>query len=269
MAPRLLTDSRRRAVVTAAAFGLLAAATLATGDRAAAAPSCVVSNARTGVGSQTLQGAVAAAQAGDALVVKGTCVGTTTIDKSLTLKGVGTTAAPATLDGQRQGLVLDVVGASVTISGLTITNGGSPVFVGGGIRVGAGATLVLAHSAIVNNAALSPGAGLANYGRLTMTDSTVSGGVAATSGGDIYNEAAAVLTILHSTVTHGWAGDHGGGIFNAGTATIVHSLINDNVAFAGGGIWNAVGGRLTLLDDTITGNAPDNCYPPGTIAGCR
>ena len=49
-------------------------------------PTCLVTNAGGG-GYRTLQSAVDAASAGDTLKVKGTCVGTTTISKNLTVDG--------------------------------------------------------------------------------------------------------------------------------------------------------------------------------------
>jgi len=51
-----------------------------------AAPSCAVSNARTHKGYSSLQTAVDAVKAGDTLEVKGTCVGNTSVGKTVTLK---------------------------------------------------------------------------------------------------------------------------------------------------------------------------------------
>ena len=59
----------------------------------------------------------------------------------------------------------------------------------------------------------------------------------------------------------------GGGIYNGGTLTAASSNIVDNDAqHGGGGIYN--GGRVALSRTKVSGNAPDNCEPVGTIAGC-
>jgi len=59
----------------------------------------------------------------------------------------------------------------------------------------------------------------------------------------------------------------GGGIYNGGTLTAASSNIVDNDAqHGGGGIYN--GGSVALSRTKVSGNAPDNCEPVGTIAGC-
>ena len=45
------------------------------------------------------------------------------------------------------------------------------------------------------------------------------------------------------------------------------SQVLHNIAAAGGGIANQ-GGTVTLTGTRVAGNTPDNCEPPGTIAGC-
>ena len=73
---------------------------MAPAASAAGRPTCLVSNQRTGVGTRSLQAAVDASSPGDTLIVKGTCVGGTTIPKSLTIRGQSNPAfGPATLDG--------------------------------------------------------------------------------------------------------------------------------------------------------------------------
>ena len=39
-------------------------------------------------------------------------------------------------------------------------------------------------------------------------------------------------------------------------------------AGAGGGGIYLDSGTVTLHDSTVTGNVPDNCAPPGAVAGC-
>src|SRR5436190_19954821 len=82
-------------------------------------PSCAVSNQGNHKDYGSLQAAVNAATAGATLKVKGTCIGTTSIDRDITLGGVG----EATLDANAQGRVLTIASGTTTIRGLTITNG--------------------------------------------------------------------------------------------------------------------------------------------------
>ena len=76
----------------------------------------------------------------------------------------------------------------------------------------------------------------------------------------------------------------GGGIANAdqGTLTLTLSTVTGNTARAsnphGGGIYNFLNaivqnpprtvGTVTIDRSVVTANSPNNCEPPGTIAGC-
>src|SRR5207248_9543254 len=117
-----------------------------------AAPLCRVVDTTTSQSYATLQAAVNAAAAGDTLVVKGTCTGSTTIDRNLTISGQGYGGnTRATLDGGRNGSVLAVTsGVTVTLNTLIITGGSS--WVGGGIYNYYG-TVTLNDSSVSDNAA--------------------------------------------------------------------------------------------------------------------
>ena len=52
-----------------------------------------------------------------------------------------------------------------------------------------------------------------------------------------------------------------------GALTLNHSQVTGNTAAHGRGIFNN-GGTVTLAATSVTGNHPDNCEPPGTIAAC-
>jgi hypothetical protein len=93
-------------------------------------------------------------------------------------------------------------------------------------------------STLNGNSAGLDGGGIANYGTLTVTNSTISGNrvMADTSGG--------------------------GGIYNNGTATVANSTISGNFApAAGGGIKQSAVGtvtiRNTLVADNTNGASPD------------
>jgi hypothetical protein len=128
MAAGFLSYAREHALTLLVALGLVAA-TLAISAPAmgASPPSCAVSNTRTHEGHSSLQAAVAAAEAGDTLEVKGTCVGNTTVGKDLGIKGVTNNAfpGPPTLGGGGTGTVLQITNGTTTIDGLTISDGAS------------------------------------------------------------------------------------------------------------------------------------------------
>src|SRR5919197_119351 len=104
--------SVRHSVFALGLLGLVAGL-LGIGSTASAAPvSCEVDNSATLATSSSLQAAIDAASAGDTLDVKGTCVGTLTVSKNLTIKGVSPTSI---LDGNGAGSTL-TVNASVSVT---------------------------------------------------------------------------------------------------------------------------------------------------------
>ena len=125
--------SVRHSLVVLGLLGMVAGL-LGIGSTASAAPSsCEVDNSTTLATYSSLQAAIDAASAGDTLDVKGTCVGTSTVSKNLTIKGVSPTSI---LDGNGAGSTLTVnASVSVTVKRLTIQNGASLLnghFVAGG-----------------------------------------------------------------------------------------------------------------------------------------
>ncbi len=117
---------RSRRVPLAATFliGLLGVTAAAAPVASAEPGKCVVVNRASNARSSTLQAAVDAASPGDSLRVAGTCVGTTTITKDLTIEGKkGNGARQAVLDGNHAGSVLTINGGTVTLERLLITRG--------------------------------------------------------------------------------------------------------------------------------------------------
>jgi hypothetical protein len=163
---------------------------------------------------------------------------------------------------------------------------GSPL-AGGGIANGGAASLN--NSEVDNNVAShAAGAGILNHGGMTVNNSEVNGNMAAgsglvASGGGILNiqgppgTGTTTLTLNNSRLNDNRAGGDGGGIANGlqlsgmsldgGAVTSHNSQVTGNTAAHGGGIFNS-GGSVTLSKTAVTGNTPDNCEPPGTIAGC-
>jgi hypothetical protein len=172
-------------------------------------------------------------------------------------------------------------GTTVSISGLTITNGfviGAGFLAGGGILNGG--TLTVSNCTISGNKAgqiggdNGSGGGIANFGTLTLSNSTVAGNDAYGGnagagddpcGGGIFNDFG-TLTVNNGTISgntvlwHSFddAGGNGGGICNEyGTVTISNSTVSGNSAPAGygGGIYNDDYGTLTLNNATVSGNS--------------
>ena len=219
----------------------------------------VTNNLDSGAGS--LRADIAAAHSGDTIVFAPSLDGQTItltsgellIRKNLTIAGPG--ASQLTISGNNASRVFEVAkGETDTLSGLTISNGAAPSVrqagEGGGILVDSGATLTVSGSTLSGNSA-PVGGGIYNGGTLTVSNSTLSGNSAGLSGqgGGIHNEFG-TLTISGSILSDNYAGSDGGAIQNYGTLTISGSTLSGNWANYGGGIWNdgtaTVSGGSTL-----------------------
>lgn len=149
------------------------------------------------------------------------------------------------------------VGATVEISGLTIS-GGNIAAPGGGIY-NDGGILTVSNSVISNNTAttsIGTGGGIANFGgALKVSNSTISGNNAGCDGGGIASYSAISFEIEFSTISGNTSTLGGGGVYNqGGTLDMTHSTVNGNTANSegGGGIYNV--GTLNLTTSTISGN---------------
>jgi hypothetical protein len=102
------------------------------------------------------------------------------------------------------------------------------------------------------------GGGIANYGPLNISNSTISGN-RAQGGGGIFYQTDLLTVINNSTISGNSAAVDGGGIWNRiGTLAINNSTISGNSAGLGGGIFNGEGlsvSKLTISNATIKGNA--------------
>jgi hypothetical protein len=151
--------------------------------------------------------------------------------------------------------VCNDVGATLTASNSTISSNGSGF---GGAGVLNNGTMTLSSSLVDGNLGYSGGAGggILNNGTLTITDSTVSGNSGG-EGGGIFS--LGTLTLTNSTVSGNTGFLAGGGIFNTGPLMLINSTVSGNSASglgsAGGGIYNSVGGTLTLTNNTVSGNS--------------
>ncbi|MHA2649382.1 MAG: choice-of-anchor Q domain-containing protein, partial [bacterium JZ-2024 1] len=185
------------------------------------------------------------------------------IAESLTLTGAG--AGTTIIDAGGIDRVFHIPipsggAATVTITGVTITNGslptGSPSDGGGGI-FSRRATLNLADCIIANNRAHYSG-GLYNLNGTAIVDRcTFSGNGAPFSssrGGAIHNTG--TLTLRNSTLSGNTATlGLGGGIYNNGGSVVIqNSTLSGNSASVGGGVHNDSGGQVSLYSVTFSGN---------------
>jgi hypothetical protein len=152
-------------------------------------------------------------------------------------------------------------GKTVTISGLTITNGSFSFGDGGGI-VNDHATLTVSNCTVSGNSAVFGGGihinGNSGSATLTINNSTVSGNSANGTGGGILNDGlagSATLTINNSTFSGNSAfvgGIHINGNSGSATLTINNSTVSGNSAtFLGGGGISNDHGTLTIGDTIL------------------
>jgi hypothetical protein len=253
----------RSTAISVFALLVVAAATISLiGSRAGAAvPAgpCVVRNTTSNTWSagkgDKLQAAISHAAPGSTLIVRGRCVGLFHFDKALTIIGRPTADVPyATLDGDGLGVVLTLRGEGrVELRDLKITDGRGASR-GSGIRNRA--RLILSgHTRVTDNR----GIGVWTRGLLKLRDHAVvsrnsAPGPVNVSGG-IYN-ARGVTKLLDSSVVRDNVAWNGGGlfIFNGhllmrGSAAVTRNLAKN----IGGGVLSEA--RITLRGSArVTGN---------------
>jgi hypothetical protein len=189
------------------------------------------------------------------------------INKDLAVSGPG--ADVITVSGNQASRVFDIAASfAVSISGLTIANGGSALIGGGGGILNSG-TLTLTGCALRGNHVTYVGGntgfggGVSNAGTLTVRNCTLSGnstGGSPSEGGGISN--VGTMTVISSTLRGNRANNSGGGIYNRlGRATVTDCIIIGNstgftsVSGFGGGIHDLSPGAMTVTDCIINGNS--------------
>ena len=144
------------------------------------------------------------------------------------------TTGTETITGPAAGLTVSADGASrlfqvdkgvtASISGLTVTGGGSASSGGGLSNLG---TTMLTNCTITGNSA-GNGGGLNNHGTATLNSCTISNNTASSSGGGLQT-AGGTLTLTNCTVSGNSAGHNGGGLYNtSGTVTIGNTIAAGN-----------------------------------------
>src|SRR6478672_7636961 len=275
-----------------AATGLLLFCAIATRMRAGTI--VVVNTNDSGPGS--LRQALVNANDGDTITfaVTGTIVLTSdglVIDNDLTISGPGANRLSINGNQAGYGCVFGIAdNNTVTISGLTITNGHCGIFsdhatltvsncvvsdnIGGPSFGGIGIDNILGPAAPVERGNARDGRGAytnhpAGFPMLTVANCVISDN----SGSGVQNLSAPV-TIINTTISGNSAGE-GGGINTGGgklpgNLTVINSTISGNFAYSdGGGIASFFSG-LAIVNSTISGNSvgdPNDGYGGGIASG--
>src|SRR6516164_4401425 len=163
------------------------------------------------------------------------------ITKNLTITGPG--AANLTISGNHASRVFELSSHTkpqVSLSGLTISNGLAANNAGAGIdNYG---VLTISNTTLSNNSAFDAGAIYNEYGgTLTVSGCILSGNSANLVGGAIANDGTATIS-SNTTLSNNSANSEGGGIYNDGTLKVTGSTLSGNSA--GGGGCGGVGGGI-------------------------
>jgi nitrous oxidase accessory protein NosD len=200
----------------------------------------------------TLQAAVAAAAAGDSILVEpGVLAGPgnhdVLLDKPLLVAGTAGAAA-CVVDAQQAGRLFRVDASAVTLRGLTLRGGVAPYSGGGGVLLDDGAQLVLQDCVLAGNAAPDQAGGavsVSDGAHVDLRRCVVAENVAAFGGG------------LNVT----------GGYWGAGSASVVECTFAGNAATGSVGIGKGDslrvlhGGQL-VVRDTIVRDDPQTSATP-------
>jgi hypothetical protein len=136
----------------------------------------------------------------------------------------------------------------------TIIDGNGSVTKDRVFNIAAGITVHISGVTVRNGTSNGFGGGIANFGTLALTNSTVSGNSARVGGSGIYNNRG-TLALINSTVSANSASDNAGGIYNnAGTLALTNSTVSGNSTIGNGAGIYQIGGTLTLTNSTVSGN---------------
>ncbi|MEH1989437.1 Calx-beta domain-containing protein [Nostoc sp.] len=161
----------------------------------------------------------------------------------------GTGAYKLTISGNNTSRIFNA-SASLSIDGLKITGGNAGISNGGGIY--STSSVTVSNSNLSGNIA-ALGGGIYSTSSVIATNSTISGNTANTSGGGIYSTSS--VTATNSTISGNTANTNGGGIYSS-TNTLSNSTVSSNTAKVnGGGIYSGGG---TVSNSTIFGNTADS-----------
>ncbi len=223
----------------------------------------VTNDSDSGAGS--LRAALGAAVAGETINFAPSAYGTITLSSgplevatSVTIQGPGPKKVKINGNNSFEDLSVNA-NVTATVSGLTFTGGEVPASSYGGGGINNDGTLTVANCVVTGNSTPFSGGGINNNASLTVQNSVVSDNTGLYGGG-ISNNAGADLAVSGSTITDNTAptsGGFGGGITDIGTATITGTVVSNNSADIGGGIYcgDVFGpASVTITGSTITQN---------------
>ena len=187
------------------------------------------------------------------------------IAQDVTITGPGATAMTVRRNTGGNYRIFQVNAATtVTISGLTITNGNEAF--GGGISNSG--NLTVTQCAVTANTASGNGGGIANVGgTLTVNQSTISGNTAF-DGGGLHSQSPGTVTLTNCTISGNMATTFTGGITilgfggNATTATLTNCTVASNTGVTEGGIATVDNDNLTATTTTLKNNIVANNSNP-------
>lgn len=140
---------------------------------------------------------------------------------------------------------------------------------GGGIWVNSSGRFVVLRSKLILNSAQNGGGGVYVNGRATFNDSSVTANSSSFGAGILVaGPGISVLKVYRSTISGNVASSIGGGVYNnTAAAYFFNSTISGNAANGnGGGIWNF--GQIWLYNTSIIANdASHDRNPPGGVGG--
>jgi hypothetical protein len=179
------------------------------------------------------------------------------INKSLTITGPGAnqlTVQRSAAGGTPDFRIFKInSGNTVSISGLTISNGQTPASFGGGIWNEL-SVLNLHNCTVSGNSAVHGGGIFNNIGTLNVTNSTFIGNSAVNNGGGIISDNDSTLNISNSTFS-GNSANAGGAVANDSIATVTNSTFTGNTGFAqGGGIFNQPSDQVSIRNSILALN---------------
>jgi uncharacterized repeat protein (TIGR01451 family) len=194
-----------------------------------------------------------------------------TPDCTLLVQGAG--ARVTTIDAARSSRIFNIGPSALQtgIADVTLTRGSAASGNGGAIFSDT-SPLTLDHVTVRDSSAQDSGGGVAAFGALTVTNSTISGNRASPlsnpsasegRGGGIYSEA--TLKVIDSTISGnmaltGSSGDGvGGGVWSNSSVDVRSSTLADNSTSGGSGGNVNASPTFTTENSLFAGGTPNNC----------
>ncbi|NUQ52995.1 MAG: hypothetical protein HUU19_09910 [Phycisphaerales bacterium] len=176
------------------------------------------------------------------------------VSDSLSINGPGANALAVNAGSASR--VFNFTSGTSFLRRLSITRGSATA----GAGVANAGTLTIEACDISSNSAVAGGA-IANTGTLTALGSTFAYNSASGSGGGLFNDSGAGMSLLNCTISlNSTSGQYGGGIDTLGTLTVSNSTIAYNFASAGRAISIRGAGSATAISTIIASSQSNVVY---------